>query len=119
MTEKKIKEFLINRGDYNEVFDFHIKRLYKAIQIANKAEKDIVDNGVRVNVSKPETPVYQMNHSVSVLTNINKDIRAYSKLLGLSPFDLKELEIDGTKDESFTKDDEIVEEYSKLKNKKK
>ncbi|TLX78414.1 P27 family phage terminase small subunit [Labilibacter sediminis] len=104
ITKKKIISYLDNRGDYNDMFEMHVDRLLNSIKIAAKAEKDILDNGVRVNVSKAETPVYQLNHSVGALQSANKDIRAYSKLLGLSPFDLKELEFESGLDESFDDD---------------
>lgn len=109
ISKKKIVEYLTKRGDYNDVFDFHIERLLKVIKLAGKAEKDIEENGVRVNVSRADTPVYQLNHSISALNQFNKDIRAYSKVLGLSPFDLKELEFQSGLDESFDEEDYKVE----------
>lgn len=100
MNKKDIKEYLSTLPNYNKNHDYIIDELVYNHKLIKDSKKKIKDDGLFINVSNnPDKPYFQQNQAVTIYNNCLKNILQLSKKIGLSPLDMKQLEITGNGDD--------------------
>lgn len=98
LTRKKLVEFLEDRGDNEEVFDWLIDEFLFCLETIDRAKKDLRKRGNLVDIDK-EGKLKGMNPSASLYKNNLSDLMNISRKVGFSPRDIKELKKEVTKDD--------------------
>ncbi|MCW0484669.1 P27 family phage terminase small subunit [Gaoshiqia sediminis] len=95
ITKKKLREYLEEKGIYNDVDEFLIDDFIAYLEMSQEARRDIKKRGAVMNIAKPENkPYYQQNPSVSILNNATKNLLNISRKLALSPYDRAKLKVE-------------------------
>lgn len=102
LTKKKLKEYLENKGIYEDVDEYLIDEFIDYLKMSVEARRDINKRGTIMNIAKEgNKPYFQANISVSILNNCIKNLLNISKRLGLSPLDRENLKIDSVEEEDL------------------
>lgn len=58
LTKKKLREFLVTKGVYEEVDEYLIDNFIIYVKMAKEAREDIEKRGSVMNIAKPENKPY-------------------------------------------------------------
>lgn len=101
LSKKKLREYLVEKGIYNEVDEFLIDEFVFNLKLIDEAKRDISKRGIVMNIaSAGNNPYFQKNISLSVMETATKTLLAISKKLALSPLDRAALKVDNVNEES-------------------